>query len=195
MGKAPKFLLDLPPEKMNQEVLNVLDNHVIRFQRLEKIIEEKELEVKLNKEELTRLSQEEIPTLLSTYGLSEIKLKSGKKVIVKKNASVSVPDDKQEAFYAFLKERDEEDIIKLHFHFSRMPTEKMVALFTFLTEGEFVYDSDRGVHSQTLKKYFKELLGIGEEDQEEGIAEGRYLRKETVTDIVNIFIYFKTTIK
>ena len=195
MPKAPKFLLDLPPEKMSEDALSQLERLAEQYQFTENDIEETELKLKEKKEYFNKLSQEEIPTLLYLYGLSEVKLKSGKKIIVKKNASVSVPDEKQEAFYAFLKERDEEDIIKLHFHFSRMPTEKTVSLFTFLTEGDFDYDSDRGVHSQTLKKYFKELLGIGDNEQARGVAEGRYLRKEDVTDIANVFVFFKTTIK
>ena len=195
MPKTPKFLLALPPEKISEDALSQLKRLVEQYKFTENDIEEVELKLKEKKKWFNKLSQEEIPTLLNTFGLSEIKLESGEKVIVKLNASVSIPDDKQEAFYAFLKERNEEDIIKLHFHFDRMSVKKMTDLFAFLTEGDYVYDSDRGVHAQTLKKYFKQLLGIGEKDQEEGVAEGRYLRKEEVKNVADVFTFFFTKIK
>lgn len=195
MTEAPKFLLNLPPEKMSEDALLRLKRLVDQYKFIKSDIEEVELKLKEKKEYFNKLSQEEIPTLLNTFGLAEIKLVTGEKIKVKEDASVSVPDDKKEAFYAFLKERNEEDIIKLHFHFSRMPVEKMTELFSFLTEQDYDYSSDRGVHAQTLKKYFKELLGIGDEEREKGIVEGRYLRKEDIENIANVFVLYRTYIK
>jgi len=197
MPKTPKFLKEVPRDSITKDALFRLKHLVEQYKLTETDIKEMELALAREKEYFNKLSQEEIPTLLSTYGLSEIKLESGEKVVVKENASVSVPAEKEQAFYDFLKNRDEEDIIKLHFHFARMPTEKMTGLFGFLTEQEYDYDSDRGVHSQTLKKYFKELLGIGVDriDREKGVAEDRYLRKEDVIDIANVFTFFSTKIK
>lgn len=197
MKETPKFLRVVEPEPMAENALERLAMLVDRYQKLEASIKDVEIELVAKKALFQVISQEEIPTLLSMFGLSEIKLKDGRKVIVKQDASVSVPADKEDAFFAFLRERKEEDIIKLHFHFSRMHMEKMKALFTFLTMGEYDYSSERNVHSQTLKKYFKELLGIGVDaaEQARGVAEGRYLRKEAITDVANVFTFFHTKIK
>jgi len=197
MAETPKFLLSLPKEKISKDALNELSNLTTKYLSYEEDIESAELVLKELKREFNKISQEKIPELLATYGLSEIKLATGEKVIVKENASVTVPVEKQEAFYDFLKDRDEEDIIKLHFHFSRMATEKMTSLFGFLTEEEYDYDSDRGVHTQTLKKYFKELLGIGVDKEEYaiGVSDGVFLRKEDVVNIANVFTFFSTKIK
>jgi len=99
------------------------------------------------------------------------------------------------AFFAFLKERDEEDIVKLNIQFKKMPVEKQRELFDFLNGYEYEYESDRGVHPMTLKSYFKKLLGIGDEERAEGIAKGKYLRPEDVASVANVFTFFNTKIK
>ena len=178
MTETPKFLKEVSKDSITKDALDQLNNLTTKYLSYEEDIASAELVLKELKSEFNKISQERIPELLATYGLSEIKLATGEKVIVSENASVSVPDEKKEAFYLFLKDRDEEDIIKVHLHFDRMANEKIVGLFTFLTEGEYVYGSDRGVHSQTLKKYFKELLGIGVDKEEYamGVSDGVFLR-------------------
>jgi hypothetical protein len=192
----PDFLREAQEElTLEEDALLKLRELVTEFQLQEGRIEDLELDLKEQKERMRQIGQVAIPNLMLQHGLSEVRLKSGKKVIVKEQVSVSVPTVKEEAFFKFLKERHEEDIVKLHFHFDRMPEEQMKALFEFLTEREYAYDSDRGVHPQTLKKYFKELLGVGDENQSVGIAEGKYMRKEELEQIANVFTFFDTKIK
>lgn len=141
------------------------------------------------------LSGSVIPQLINSAGLSEIKLLTGEKVKVREDVSVSVPPEKEGAFYAWLRERDEEDIVKLSVVFSRMPAEKQRELVEFLTLYDYDFDMKRGVHSSTLAKYFRELLGAGDPDRECGIAEGRYKRREDVESIANVFLIHKTQIE
>jgi hypothetical protein len=49
----------------------------------------------------------------------------------------------------------------------------------------------------TLKKYFKDRLGVGEEKEavEKGVASGKYLRLSDVSDFANVFVFFNTKIK
>ncbi len=194
---VPDYLRNEPEESLEVDALSRLEQLVESFQRLEGEVEELDLQLKDRKEALRQVAQEGIPNLLRQHGLSEVRLKDGKKVIVREQVSASVPADKEQRFFEFLAKRHEEDIVKLHFHFARMPEEQMQALFEFLTEREYAYDSERGVHPQTLKKYFKELLGLDldEDTRAEGVANGRLLRKEDVTEVASVYTYFDTKIK
>jgi hypothetical protein len=140
----------------------------------------------------TRLSREDIPEVMNKLGYSELTLTSKEKLSIKQDASVSIPEAKEQLFYDFLKARGEEDIIKLHFAFPRMSIDRQQQLFEFLDGYGYVYEYKQGVHPQTLKAYFKKLLGVGEDDREAGIREGRYLHPDKVRDFTTIFIYYFT---
>lgn len=194
--KIPEHLANAS-EEVTKDALMKLEGLVEQYEWYQEQIDVLEAQLKEKKQFFNKVQQEEIPNLLNQHGLSEIKLKSGKKVIVKEEASVTVPRKKEDEFYKFLESREEDDIVKLHFAFNRMEHEKVKELFTYLGERDFDYTAERKVHPQTLKKYFKELLGIGLDKEERalGIKLGTYLRKQDVQDIANVFTYFKTTIK
>lgn len=194
-GDAPDFLLDQEEEQLDDSVLARLQSLVKTYKERRDQVEMLQESLKRAEQAFNQVAQEEIPMLLRQYQLSEIRLESGDRVKVREEARVSVPSEKEQAFQAFLQKRGEEDIIKLHFAFGRMPVDKMKDLFVFLNDGEYDYSADRKVHPQTLKKYFKTLLGVGEEDREEGVREGRYLREQDVVDVANVFTFYNTIIK
>jgi len=171
------------------ELQNMVDNYLILNNDI-KVLEEK---LKEKKECFNKISMEDIPMFLLQHNLSEIRLASGQKVIVKEDISVTVKD--QEKFFKFLENRNEADIIKTNFLFDKMNKDKYNTLFNFLNEQSYLYTVKKDVHAQTKKKYFKELLGIGKEDYEDGIKTGKYLKVSTVIDFTNIYNYFKTKIK
>ena len=193
--ETPKFLRETSADVIDTSELAQLEELVKTYKLLQRDIEELEADLSKRKEAFRMVAQESIPSLLNQHGLSELKLRSGDKIIVKEDASVSVPDDKKPAFYEFLKSRDEEDIIKLNIQFKKMPVEKQQQLFEFLNGYDYEYESDRGVHPMTLKSYFKKLLGVGDEERAAGIAAGRYLRTQDVENVVNVFTFFNTKIK
>lgn len=191
----PQFLVNAKPDMFDDSELSQLEELVKTYKELEEQIARQEATLAITKSAFKTVAQESIPTLLNTHSLSEIKLRSGAKIVVKEDASVSVPDDKKLAFFEFLKERDEEDIIKLQLQFKKMPVEKQRELFDFLNNYDYEYESDRGVHPMTLKSYFKKLLGVGDEDRAEGVAKGKYLKPQDIADVANVFTYFNTKIK
>jgi len=192
---TPEFLKTSVEDGPAQTELARLQQLVKEYQSRDAMVKDLEEELKLAKEAFNIVAQQEIPNILNQYGLSDIKLASGEKITVKEELSVSVKDDKLLDFYKFLKDRGDEDIIKLMFQFRRMPEEKMNDLFIFLKEYDYDYEYEKGVHPQTLKKYFKELLGIGQDDREEGIRLKRYLRPEDVKSFATFFTYYTTKIK
>ena len=139
-------------------------------------------------------ARDEIPAIMNYLGYTELKLATKEKVTVKEDASVSVPEDKEPQFFKFLEERGEQDIIKLQFAFPRMSIEKRQLLFDLLDANDFAFDFKEGVHPQTLKSYFKKLLGVGAEDRAQGIKEGRYLHPSVVEPFTSMFIYYTTSI-
>jgi hypothetical protein len=192
---TPEFLANAGPDAVVNDELAQLEKLVTSYKWEEAEVKSLEAELADAKARFNELSQVAIPELLNQHGLSEIRLRSGEKVIVKEDASVTVPDDKQQKFFDFLKERNNEDIIKLLFQFKRMAPQKMQELFDFLNGYDYDYEFERNVHPQTLKKYFKDLLGIGQENREELIADGKCLKPEDVADVCNVFTYFSTKIK
>jgi hypothetical protein len=187
----------LKGEEPTDVALEKLERLAHVYQTLEEDIKQKEEELAERKKAFMAISQVEIPELLHEYGLSEIKLKNKKKIIVKENVSVSVPDEKDEAFNAFLKQKGAEDLVKLQISFGRMPVSSQRALFAFLQANEYEFDSKKGVHPMTLKKFVGDLLGLDvtEDERAEGIKQGIYMRTQELMDVMNVYTFFSTKIK
>lgn len=197
MADAPKFLLDEHPEQIEDDVLDRLSKLVDQQLDLESRITELEVHLKALNEAHTKVSRVDIPELLHTHGLSEIRLKDRRKVIVSEGVSVSVPEDKQEAFNEFLKAQKAEDLVKLQIAFGRMPDTARRALFAFIQAMDYEYDAKSAVHPSTLKKFVSDLLGLGvdEDERADGIKQGIYKRVDDLKDVMNVFTFFTTKIK
>jgi hypothetical protein len=184
-------------KNFNHDALEQLKIYVEDYKTLNSKIDKLIFDLEEQKESFNELTQETIPQFLSMYGLSEIKLDTGEKIKIKEDLSVTVAEENQTAFFNFLKKRKEEDIIKTNFAFTRMSSDKLGKLITFLNEFDYDYELSKKVHPQTMKKYFKEILGllVDENDRKKGIEDKRYLRKEDIEDFANVFELKKTTIK
>jgi len=125
------------------------------------------------KKDLKQVSQVDIPDLLGMYGLSEIKLDDGRKVIVKSDVSVTVKDGI--SFFQFLRERHDDSIIKSQ----TVLIDPESTLLEELAERGVGFDREDKIHAQTLKAYFREFMALG----------------ETPPESVNVYVYSKTTIK
>lgn len=193
MNSTPDFLLDKEIEPIDDSALGNLKTACDTHKKLSAEIAEDEAELKAKKAILKNVEQETIPHLLLTHGLSRIKLASGEEVTIKEDISVTVSNFV--GFMAWLKKRNEMDIVKIQVAFDKMPEAKAERLFDFLGEHEYMYDSKRDVHAQTKKKYFRTLLGVGQPDKEQGILTARYQRKEAIEHFAKIFTFWHTKIK
>lgn len=189
---TPTFLKD-QDEGITQDTLQELKDLVELYKAQSADVEELEEDAKEAKKRFNKTSQELIPNLLLAHGLTDIRIDTGEKITVKEDVSVTVKDD--DKFFAFLKKRDEDDIIKLQVSFARMDSEKISALFAFLLDNEYDYEMQRNVHGQTKKKYFKELLGLGKSDIEEGLKSKKYMRREALEIFAKLFVFHTTKIK
>lgn len=179
------------PEEGSLERLSRL---VAEYQDAANDVDECEEALRLAKERFNKLSMEEIPMLLRKNGLSRIRLADGKEVTIKEDVSVTITNE--QGFFQFLTNRGEEDIVKLHFDFARMEPDRMEQLFDFLHEKEYEYDSKKDVHAQTRKKYFRELLGVGESEEELviGRRKGHFLVPSDLTEFANVYSIYTTKV-
>lgn len=194
---VPDFLKDDQAEEDGADA-----NDLARLSDLVGMLKETNADIEDLEEKLEALSarrkalaQTEIPDLMRSRGLSEVRLADKTKVIVSEELKVSVPDDKRAAFIAFLEKRQEDDIAKNVFYFPRMPPERLAYIKEFLEANEYEFEAERNVHPQTLKKYFKTILGVGDPDRDEGLKTGKYLAPAAVEDVASVFQYFETKLK
>lgn len=182
-------------EPMEDSALKRLSTLTDTYRTLEHNIMAVEAELKQLKESFNQVSQVEIPNLVNQYGLSELRLNDKTRIVIKQDISVSVPESTRGDFFKFLENRGESDIIKLMVQFKRMSDAKLADLFEFLNSYEYEFEAENNVHPMTLKKYFKDLLGIGHDDQAEGIAKGMYLRLQDIQEFASVYIYWTTKLK
>jgi len=186
-GQMPDFLTGKKEEDLsvNDSVLQELQDKVDHLQHLNDLVKKAEEDLKELKKAQTQYSGTEIPELLARYGLSEIKLSSGDKIIIKEDISVTIKDKFQ--YFKYLRNAGDDDIIKTAFEFGRLSTEDYNKVVDALDTTGLDYIGEDKVHGQTTKKYFKELLGFGLSSPKMSFAE--------LPDWVSIYQLKKTLIK
>lgn len=193
LREKPSFIEDVVKHEDSLDELSAL---VYQQLQLEAQIKEVEESLDILKKAHRRVAGEDIPNVLLSRGLSSIKLSTGEKVDVTQDVNVSIKD--QNAFFEFLRERKEDGIIKMMFSFDRMPSEKLDELLELLQENGYQFDFDVNVHPNTRKKYFKILIGLEEDDDEErlkGFSSGKYIRVADLPEWCSVFVIYKTRIK
>ena len=145
-------------------------------------LEIQEDSIKKRKKHIEHLSGEVIPTMLSEMGLSFLKLADGSSVEVKTNYSATITQANKEKAFNWLRENGLGDIIKneISVSFGRNEDNK-AADYAELAKGQGFQPTQKlKVEPMTLKALVRERLEGG---------------KEMPTELFNIFVGNKTTIK
>ena len=175
-------------EKDQEQVINKTENiskladKIQEMQAVQKALEMDEEQIKQKKKHLEHLSSEVIPTMLSEMGLSFLKLADGSSVEVKTNYSATITQAKKEEAFNWLRKNGLGDIIKneISVSFGRNEDNK-AADYAELAKGQgFEPTQKLKVEPMTLKALVRERLEAG---------------KEMPTELFNIFVGNKTTIK
>ncbi len=175
-------------EKDQQEVIKKTDNiqsladQVEKLDSLQKRLELQEENIKNTKKELDHLSAEVIPTMMSEMGLSHLKLMDGSSVDVKPHYSATITKANQEAAFNWLRNNGLGDIIKneILVSFGRNEDNKAADYAALAAERGYQPTQKLKVEPMTLKALVRERLEAG---------------KEMQTEIFNVFVGNKTTIK
>ena len=162
--------------------INKLADKIKELQAQQAQLQVQEDAVKQKKKDIEHLSGEIIPTMLSEMGLSFLKLQDGSSVEVKTNYSATITQAKKEEAFKWLRENGLGDIIKneISVSFGRNEDNK-AADYAELAKGQgFQPQQKLKVEPMTLKALVRERIEAG---------------KEMPTELFNVFIGNKTTIK
>ena len=175
-------------EKDQQEVIQKTDNiqsladQVERLNNMQKKLALEEENIKKTKKELEHVSGEIIPTMMSEMGLSHLKLMDGSSVDVKPNYSASITLANREAAFNWLRNNGLGDIIKneILVSFGRNEDNKAADYAALARDRGFQPTQKLKVEPMTLKALVRERIEAG---------------KELPTELFNVFVGNKTTIK
>ena len=175
-------------EKDQQDTMKKTDNiqsladQVEKLNALQKRLELQEQNIKNTKKEFEHLSGEVIPTMMAEMGLSHLKLMDGSSVDVKPHYSATITQANKEAAFNWLRNNGLGDIIKNEISVSFGRNEDTRAAdYAELAKGHgFSPTQKLKVEPMTLKALVRERIEAG---------------KEMPTEIFNVFIGNKTTIK
>ena len=175
-------------EEDQQEVIQKTDNiqsladQVEKLNSLQQRIELQEDNLKSTKKEFEHLSGEVIPTMMAEMGLSHLKLMDGSSVDVKPNYSASITIANRDAAFNWLRNNGLGDIIKneILVSFGRNEDNKAADYAALAKERGFQPTQKMKVEPMTLKALVRERIEGG---------------KEMPTELFNVFIGNKTTIK
>jgi len=158
-----------------------LSDQVVKLQSLEDEIEDKEKELKELKRKSELLSGEVIPTMMQEMNISTLKLADGSAVEVKPIYGASIPKDRQEGAFKWLRDNGLGDLIKnqIIVAFGRNEDNKAMAYATLAQGQGYEPIQKLKVEPMTLKALVRERLESG---------------KEMPTELFNVFAGNQTKI-
>ena len=160
---------------------NKLSDQVVKLQELEAELLVKEQEYKEMKRKVELVSSEVIPTMMQEMNISTLKLADGTSVEVKPVYGASIPADKKEEAYKWLRENGLGDLIKneVTVAFGRSEDNK-AQQYAVLAQGQGYEPIQKlKVEPMTLKALVRERVEAG---------------KEMPTDLFNVFAGNRTKI-
>ena len=164
------------------ENIQSLADQVERLSTLQQEIETQEDALKQKKKNFEHLSAEVIPTMMAEMGLSHLKLMDGSSVDVKPNYSASITIANKDAAFQWLRDNNLGDIIKneISVSFGRNEDNKAADYASLASERGYQPTQKLKVEPMTLKALVRERIEAG---------------KEMPTELFNVFVGNKTTIK
>jgi len=164
------------------ENIQSLADQVERLENLNQEVKKDEEDLKQKKKNLEHLSGEVIPTMMAEMGLSHLKLMDGSSVDVKPNYSANITIANREAAFNWLRQNGLGDIIKneISVSFGRNEDNKAADYAALAQERGFQPTQKLKVEPMTLKALVRERIEAG---------------KEMPTELFNVFVGNKTTIK
>ena len=152
------FIEDAPQDVDNLTGVNNLSSLVVELQKLEDQIKFDEEQLKLKKEKADKISNIAIPEIMDALKMKTMKLADGSAIEVKEIYSATIPLNKREGAYNWLREHGLGDLIKneITVSFGRGEDNK-ASNYANLAKGQGYEPIQKvGVHPQTLKGVVRE---------------------------------------
>ena len=159
-----------------------LADQVERLENLNQEVKKDEEDLKQKKKNLEHISGEVIPTMMAEMGLSHLKLMDGSSVDVKPHYSANITIANKDAAFKWLRDNGLGDIIKneISVSFGRNEDNKAADYAVLAQERGYQPTQKLKVEPMTLKALVRERIEAG---------------KEMPTELFNVFVGNKTTIK
>ena len=164
------------------ENIQSLADQVERLENLNQEVKKDEEDLKQKKKNLEHISGEVIPTMMAEMGLAHLKLMDGSSVDVKPHYSANITIANKDAAFKWLRDNGLGDIIKneISVSFGRNEDNKAADYAVLAQERGFQPTQKLKVEPMTLKALVRERIEAG---------------KELPTELFNVFVGNKTTIK
>ena len=164
------------------ENIQSLAYQVEKLNTLDQEVEILEKNLKQKKKDFEYLSGEVIPTMMAEMGLSQLKLMDGSLIDVKPNYSANITIANRDAAFNWLRTNGLGDIIKneISVSFGRNEDNKAADYAALAAERGYQPTQKLKVEPMTLKALVRERIESG---------------KEMPTELFNVFVGNKTTIK
>ena len=183
-----KFKNSIDFEQDQQDAMSKTENiqsladQVERLQACDKRLEELEALLKNLKKSRDVISGDIIPTMMSEMGLAELKLQDGSHLKVSTSYRATITEANKEAAFTWLRNNGLGDIIKneISVSFGRNEDNKAADYAALAQERGYQPTQKLKVEPMTLKALVRERIEAG---------------KEMPTELFNVFVGNKTTIK
>jgi hypothetical protein len=156
-----KMFVEDAPQQVN-ELNNVesLSSHVLELQKLEDEIKIEEERLSRKKQQADKLSQQVIPEIMDSMKLKTMKLKDGSAIEVKEIYSATIPVDKKEGAFNWLRNNDLGDLIKneITVSFGRNEDNKASEYANLAESNGYQPVQKLKVEPMTLKALFRERV-------------------------------------
>ena len=159
------FIEDAPQDVDNLKGVENLSTLVLQLQKLEDEIKDQEGKLKSTKEKADKLSQVAIPEIMEALKMKTMKLADGSAIEIKEIYSATIPTDKKEGAYNWLRENGLGDLIKneITVSFGRNEDNK-ASQYAVLAQGQGYEPVQKlKVEPMTLKALVRERLESGQE--------------------------------
>ena len=166
------LIFDMEADSVSSKLSNVDDTNLKtvaevanRIIATQEDIEQLDNLLKERKKNLLKLTDEDLPAMLTEMGLSAFELEDGSKISVKQTYGAHIKVDNKEAAFNWLREHEFDDLLKntVSVNFGRDEDSK-AREFVDIIEGQgFSPAQKTEVHPSTLKAFVKERVEQGEE--------------------------------
>jgi hypothetical protein len=131
--------------------------------RLQQLVCEQEAALNDLKEQLTEVSEVDLPSALEALGVASVTLSDGGCITIKESVFAGITEKNKEAAFEWLEATDNDGIINnaVECNFGKGQDSEAQRLTELLSSQGYSYTNTRSVNSQTLKAFVRKQLEEG----------------------------------
>jgi hypothetical protein len=152
-------------EKLDNSGLDTVAGLARKIKQQQEKVERLDRELKDEKQNLLKLTDEDLPSTMADLGLSKFSLDDGSTVEVKPTYGASILVKDRPAAYDWLRDNGFDDIIKniVSCQFGRGEDDQASAFHAFASQQGYPTSQNESIHAGTLKAFVKERIEAGED--------------------------------